>query len=101
MTVEQFHKLKKSKTQAVSSLDRTQTKLRNKILNIRREPREPQDLRVERDNNEHRLQSLIIQVESQLRAAISQFGQIERELEMRLVQLLNRYDMITTDNGDA
>lgn len=101
ITLEHMNFLHLAKLEFLHNLKVFYKDIRDKQINIRRDPQEPSDLRIERDTNHHRYALTLIKLEKQRRDIHANFDPEIRNMELKLAELLSQYELLEGVDGDV
>ena len=101
LVLEHGSQLYREQTKFLANLESFRQEARNSQINIRRDPRESADLRIERDTKDHRLFLTLMQIEAQKRETYTTFDPMLRSIEMKLAELLTEYEHLSMGHGNS
>ncbi len=100
LTLEHLERSRRTKSESMKGLDTMRQSIDNRLANLRGIPYEPSDRWIERDRIRNQLTNVKVKLESQRLKVVSDYENELQSLEVGLLKLLNKHELLNMENGD-
>ena len=101
LSLEHLQRSRRTKSDLIEHLESVRTPIDNRLLNLKRQPLEySRTLWIERDRIRGQLMNTKVRIETQRHRVVKEYEREVRQLENRLLTLLNKHEQLESDQND-